>query len=138
MSRSKTVITTEDLRRLKVLLASEFAQAIGRKEYLTRLEQKLCDAKVVCSTEVLPNVVTMNSTFRLRELRTDDVHTYTLVYPEEACIAEGKLSVLTPLGSEILGHCSDEEIVCRVLDREDRRRIEAVSFQPERMGAMNM
>ncbi|TWU40073.1 Regulator of nucleoside diphosphate kinase [Novipirellula aureliae] len=138
MNVSNNVMTRTDLRRLEILLASEFTQAIGCKGYLTRFEQKLDDAKIVDSHEVLPNVVTMNSTFRLRELRTDEAHTYTLVYPEEACIAEGKLSVLTPLGSEILGHCADDEILCRVQDRDERRRIETVSFQPERVGAFNM
>lgn len=138
MNFETTVITTVDYERLKVLLANEFTRALSRLDLLNRLEDKLNEPKIVSSLEIAPHVITMNSTFRLRDLKTGDAQTYTLVYPNEANIAEGKLSILTPLGIEALGRGANEEVVCRVQDYEDVRLVESVSFQPERKGAFNL
>ncbi|MFG0335563.1 MAG: nucleoside diphosphate kinase regulator, partial [Maioricimonas sp. JB049] len=115
---------------------SRFASAFSDKPYLRSLRQKMDDATVVAPKDIPPDVVTMNSTVRLRQHRSQDVETYTLVYPEDADIAEGKLSVLAPIGTAILG--------CRVGDRAQWEvpsglilfRIEELVFQPERDGAL--
>ena len=60
-------------------------------------------ARVVPRSEIPPDVVTMNSTVRLRDLETGEEETYTLVYPDEADIEENKLSVLAPVGTALLG-----------------------------------
>jgi len=48
-------------------------------------------------------VVQMHSTVSYRDAETGDEHTVTLVYPEEADIEAGRLSVLTPVGVALIG-----------------------------------
>ncbi|KGM34862.1 nucleoside diphosphate kinase regulator [Inquilinus limosus] len=48
-------------------------------------------------------VVQMHSTVTYRDAATGEEHTVTLVYPEEADIEAGRLSVLTPVGVALIG-----------------------------------
>lgn len=136
MSRRKIIITNSDLRRLQYLLESEFAAAIDPKKYLTDLQAELQRARIVDSAEVPGDVVTMDSTVRLRDLDSGEVETYTLVYPEQASIAESKLSILAPIGTAVLGYRVGEVVRWRVPSGRRRLQVEEVLYQPERERAM--
>jgi len=138
MSRRTIIITNSDRRRLEHLLASEFTEAILPKSYLTDLRTELQRAKIVDSEEVPSDVITMDSTVRLRDLDTDEVETYTLVYPNQANIAENKLSILAPIGTAILGYRLDDVIRWRVPSGRRRLRVEEVVYQPERARVLQL
>lgn len=137
MAHKRMIICSkEDYERLRNLFASRFAAAFGDKPYLQSLRGELNVAKIVDPDEVPPDVVTMNSTVRLRQLRTKEVETYTLVYPQDADIAEGKLSVLAPIGTAILGYRVGDCVVWQVPSGMIRFKIEELVFQPERDGVV--
>ena len=138
MSPRNIIIISEDYRRLEHLLASEFAEAIGAKSYLVDLRSELQRAVIVDSDEVPYDVITMNSTVRLRDLDTGEVETYTLVYPGQADIAANKLSILAPIGTAILGYRVGDVVRWRVPSGERRLQIEEVLYQPEREGALHL
>lgn len=135
-SRHEILITAEEHKRLEGLLSSEFAVAFSDKPYLQSLRDRLEMAKPVPSQEVPTDVVTMNSVVRVRELRSREAETYALVYPEEANIAAGKLSVLAPIGTAILGCRVGELVDWQVPQGTIRLHIEELIFQPERDGAV--
>lgn len=55
-----------------------------------------------------PDVITLRRRARLVELGSGDVLDYTLVLPQEADVSEGRISVLAPLGTAMLGfRCGD-------------------------------
>lgn len=133
------VVTRTDLTRLQELLQSQFAAAVGEgRPHLTELNDLLERAEPVDPQSMLPHIVTMNSTIKLLDVKQEEAETYTLVYPEEACIAEGKLSILSPLGSQLLGRHVGEEVAFNVSDRKIYKRVEKIWFQPERAGAFNL
>jgi regulator of nucleoside diphosphate kinase len=134
MPKRKIVITQNDYDYLEELLSSDFAQAIGPSDYLVALRAELELAEVVDAERVPKNVVTMNSTVRLRDLDTNEVDTYTLVFPEQADIANNKLSVLAPVGTAILGQRVGDVLRWRVPDGWRRFKITRVVYQPERAG----
>lgn len=134
MSKKRIIISRDDHERLEALLGSDFVQAFRDKPYLQSLRRELDDAMIVAPDEVPPDVVTMNSTVRIREGHSDEIDTYTLVYPEEANIAEGKLSVLAPIGSAILGYRVGDLVLWQVPRGTADVRIEELVFQPERDG----
>lgn len=132
-------VTRTDHQRLQQLLESALTLAIGgQRPHLKELGERLQRATIVDSLEMLPDIVTMNSTIYLFDLDRNESDIYTLVYPDEACIAEGKLSILSPLGAEVFGCRVGETVIFQVLERESRRRIDKLSFQPERVGAFNL
>lgn len=63
----------------------------------------LDDLEAVPSEEIPDDVITMNSSFALRDLRSNDTTCYTLVYPEEESLECGRLCVLSPMGMALLG-----------------------------------
>lgn len=135
LNRSIT-ITADDCRRLEQLLVSEMAEAIGKKSYLNDLRSELSRAEIVDSGEVPHDVITMNSTVRLRDVDTEEVETYTLVYPRQADIAAGRLSILAPIGTAILGYRKGDVVQWRVPSGWRCLQVEEILYQPEREGAL--
>jgi regulator of nucleoside diphosphate kinase len=52
----------------------------------------------------------MNSWVQVRDLATGKISEYTLVYPQGADLSRGRISVLAPLGTAVLG-CQAGEII---------------------------
>ena len=132
--KPKITISTLDSERLERLLDSmPDADFPGRDE----LEAELMRADIVSPDALPDNVVSMNSTVRFRVQSTDTEFEMTLVYPKDLDGSGTKISVLAPVGSALLGLASGDEIewpkpggsVLRV-------RIEEVTYQPERAGAL--
>ena len=133
MPSRNIAVSRTDLQRLQSLLESHFVEVIGTgRAHLKELKRKLELATVVDSSEMLPDIVTMNSTFNLFDLDRNESETFTLVYPEEANIAEGKLSILAPIGTAILGYRVGDIVRWKVPTGTSRWRIEELVFQPER------
>lgn len=65
-------------------------------------------------------------------MMTKEIETFTLVYPNEANISEGKLSILAPLGTAILGYRVGDLARWQVSSGVGRWRVEELLFQPER------
>lgn len=138
MSQRKIIITDVDRNRLRDVLASEFVKVIGPVEYLDELKAELRRAKIVPPEKVPRNVVTMNSSVTLRDLTSRELESYTLVFPEEANIARGRLSVLAPVGTAILGQRIGDELKWRVPEGWRKFKIERVLYQPEREGVFDI
>ncbi|QDV41467.1 Regulator of nucleoside diphosphate kinase [Stieleria neptunia] len=139
MTSQIVAVTRVDLQRLQTLLQSEFAVALGGgRSHLTELDNALSRASVVESEEMVPDVVTMNSTVELLDLDRNDAETYTLVYPDEACIAEGKLSILSPLGAAVFGRRVGQSVSLHLLHCKTNKRVTRIYFQPERAGAFQL
>jgi regulator of nucleoside diphosphate kinase len=137
MAKSTIVITEADFERLSDLLASEFAKVISPIEYLDDLRAELRKAPIVSPDKVPRNAVTMNSTVTLRDLDTGEKETYTLVYPDQADIANSRLSVLAPVGTAILGQRVGDEIKWKVPSGWRRLKVQRVISQPEREGLLD-
>lgn len=131
-ARPHITITRYDHGRLEGLFDSDFARAFHDKPYLKALRGELDQAAVVDPGDVPPDVVTMYSTVRLRDLHSGELETYTLVYPEDADISQGKLSVLAPIGTAIPGYRVGDLVRWLVPGGTTRFRIEELVFQPER------
>ena len=102
MADRKIYITEIDKARLEELIevAEEFGS--GNRTDLEALADELARAEIVASREVQPDVVTMNSKVVLRDIDTLKEMTCTLVFPRDADINKGAISVLAPVGTAIL------------------------------------
>lgn len=60
-------------------------------------------AEILPRDDIPDSVVTMDRPITFREDDTGRVQTVRLVYPREADIAAGKVSVLTPMGAALIG-----------------------------------
>lgn len=67
------------------------------------------------------DVVTMLSTVEFTDKATGATRTLQLVYPRDADIAEGRISILTPVGAGLIGLRAGQSIIWP--DRHGRERI---------------
>ena len=134
MKRREIFITQLDRDRLEELIevAEEF-NGHSRKD-LHDLQEELDRAKIVQPEKVPPGVVTMNSRVLLRDVDTSEEMTYTLVFPKEADIDSGAISVLAPVGTAILGYSQGDVVEWQVPSGRRRISIEKILYQPEAAG----
>lgn len=135
---NKITITDNDRQRLGSMLQSQIAFEMGDRRQLDDLEIKLEQAQVVPPEKAPRNLVTMNSVVRLCDLETDEPEVYRLVYPQEAQIADQRLSILAPVGSAILGRREGSVVEWPVPAGRCRLRIDRIVYQPEREGAFHL
>ncbi|MCA9535827.1 MAG: nucleoside diphosphate kinase regulator, partial [Myxococcales bacterium] len=95
-------------------------------------------AAIVPSTEVKPNVVTMNSELVYEDVGTGKRRTVRLVYPQDADVTRSWVSVLAPLGSALLGLQVGQEIDWAMPGGARRLRLVEVRYQPEASGHMEL
>ncbi len=130
--QNRTILLSDvDHQRLEALVESAHYDASLHQEYLDALEGELRRAQIVPQSEVPDEVITMNSVVRLRDLDTDEVDQFQLVYPADADMAQHRISVLAPVGTAILGYRRGDVIEWPVPAGLRRLRVEMVSYQPE-------
>ena len=134
MAGRKIFITEFDKSRLEELIA--VAEEFGGhdRQDLESLAGELEEAEVVSSKDVPPDVVTMNSKVVLRDLNTSEQMTYVLVFPRDANIDVGAISVLAPVGTAILGYSKGDVVEWPVPSGMRRISIDDVLYQPEAAG----
>jgi regulator of nucleoside diphosphate kinase len=134
MAQSPAIyVTRDDLDRLTDLLEAYAAGAGGRR--FKQLESELARAKVVPRNQLPKDVVTMNSRVRFEDERTGEQREVTLVYPRDANIDAGKISILVPVGTALLGLRVGQTIDWMLPNgHKHRYRVIAVPHQPEATG----
>ena len=131
-------ITELDYNRLSGLIDRTRERNGTDREYLNKLEAELDRAEIVDSREMPANVVTMRSKVRLKDLVSGESNTYSLVFPTEADFAEGKISVLAPIGTAILGYRRGDTIEWPVPSGLRRLKVEEIIYQPESAGDQDL
>jgi regulator of nucleoside diphosphate kinase len=134
MGRKPIRVTEFDLERLKKLLADAQRTKYRGSDYLTKLQTELDRAKVVKPRKVPGDVITMNSTVTVVDLDTGKEETHTLVFPEDANAAQGKISVLAPIGTAMLGYEVGDTFEWEVPAGKRRLQVKKILYQPEASG----
>nr|WP_309501915.1 GNAT family N-acetyltransferase [uncultured Roseovarius sp.] len=131
MADSTDIYVTEmDKARLQSLV--DFEDGTAKVELQHEIERAI----VVDPQDVSGDVVTMNSKVVLQ--LDDEQKDVALVYPQDAEECSGKLSVLSDVGTAILGYQEGDTVDWVVRDRTRRIRIEKVIYQPESFGDFHL
>ncbi|RXK54991.1 nucleoside diphosphate kinase regulator [Oleiharenicola lentus] len=101
MNPTPLYITRDDHNRLHLLINA--ALRTSRSAALEKLRGELDRAVVIDPAAVPPDIVTMGSTVKIEDLYTSEIEEYTLTYPDRADIAAGRLSILAPIGTALIG-----------------------------------
>jgi regulator of nucleoside diphosphate kinase len=127
-------LTQNDLDRLFDLVEAYSAGSGGRR--FEQLERELVRAVVVPRGQIPKDVVTMNSRVIFENETTGERMEIELVYPREADIDAGKISILVPVGTALLGMRIGQSIDWELPSGETHRyRVVGVPYQPEATGA---
>lgn len=130
-SKRQIFITVQDLQRLQDHLDN---MPPGDRKQFQPLELELGRAKVVDAKKIPANVVTMNSRLRYRDAEDGGESEITLVFPDGADIETGKMSILSPIGTALLGYAVGDTIEWAVPAGSRQIEILELLYQPEAAG----
>lgn len=132
MNENSIIMTWPDHAQLTLLVESRRRNRSGMDaQALERLAGELARARLVASEDIPPDVVTMNSSARVRDLDSHEVFTCTLSWPGAADAGNGRVNVLAPLGMALLGSRVGQAVEWPVPGGLRRLRVAEVIFQPE-------
>jgi regulator of nucleoside diphosphate kinase len=136
LTKEATIYITEvDLDRLRKLIElSRNSQMSWNKPYLIKLADELERAEVVDPREIPKDTITMMSMVRLKDLDSGKEMIYSLVFPHEADVSEGRISILAPVGTAMIGYRVGDVIEWEVPSGLRRLKVEEVLYQPEASG----
>ena len=127
------MLTQQDRTKLRKMISDILLTELDGTGHVSALDVELERAAAVDSAEIPPDVITMRSRVRLA-FGDDEDEEYTLVYPEEADMSENRISVLSPVGTAILGYRAGDVVSWDVPDGSIAIRINSVVYQPEAAG----
>ncbi|MDQ9169665.1 nucleoside diphosphate kinase regulator [Oxalobacteraceae bacterium R-40] len=129
------ILSSLDLERIEQLLES-----LPDSQYSMHasLLEEISRAEVMEPKDIPPTVATMNSTLRFVVEPSSMEVCATLVYPRDANGDQGKISVLAPIGTALLG-LSVGECIEWMGPNGDRISVQLkeILYQPERAGELH-
>jgi regulator of nucleoside diphosphate kinase len=138
MSNRTIVLTEFDVKRLRELLAEARYSDYRGSEYLEDLAKEINRGKVLPPDEIPADVITMNSKVLLEDLESGEEMVYTVVFPADADHRLGKISVLAPIGTALLGYQVGDVIEWQVPEGVTRLKVKEILYQPESAGDFDL
>lgn len=125
-------VSSRDLERLERVLENPSFKKLPAS---AALRNELDRAEILDPEHIPPGVITMNSTSRFVDEDTGEEYELTLAYPGDADSSSGRISILAPVGSALLGLSVGQAIEWPVPSgRTARLRVLDVTYQPEAAG----
>jgi transcription elongation factor GreA len=114
---------------------SEYKSALERQQFvqarLNHLTRRRGELSNIDLTEIAVDRVGFGSRVTVKDLRTKDEETYTLVFGDYIDVDTGQISLASPLGQSLLGRTVGDEISLQLPRGERRLKIESLTTLPE-------
>lgn len=131
MNNRNIIMTAADHAELDAVIRFTGKVSDRARAEFVALENELKRAEVVAPEEISADVITLNSRAGLLDLESKERMQFTLVLPRDANIEEGKISVLAPLGTAMIGYRVGDTFEWPVPYGRRRLKVTDVHFQPE-------
>jgi regulator of nucleoside diphosphate kinase len=128
MNSNRIVISAGDLERLRRLIDGSRRFSGRDAEHIDALEHEL-DRAVVKLGRMPDQVVALGSSVRMKDLDSGRELFYQIVLPKHANADEGRISVLAPIGTALLGYKVGFVVEWKV--PSGLRRFKVVAVQPQ-------
>jgi regulator of nucleoside diphosphate kinase len=130
MENKRLVLTQTDFSRLTNLINHEKEVYKRRQDNLQKMLDELKKAIIVTPDEIDNNVVTINSVVKFTDLITNMNIQLKIVYPKNANINKKYVSILSPIGTALLGCKKGETVDRHIAGSKKRYFINEVIYQP--------
>lgn len=127
-------ITQADAAKLRDLIRDTHIPGQALNPHLVALNAELDRAVIIDSREIPADVITMNSQAHLEDMETGEEMRFTLVFPESADSQQGKISILAPVGTAMLGYRAGDVFEMQTPGGVRKLKIVRVLYQPEASG----
>ncbi len=126
-------LTAQDARHLALMAESLVAQSRGIQKQLRILDGLMACARLMEPSSLQPGIIGINTRLLVEDLHSTQMSEIELALPDEAHPTTQRLSVLSPVGSALLGRSVGD---CVVVETEEgclQLRIHAIVDQPQKM-----
>lgn len=96
----KIRITNQDFKSVTALLES---LPMNQRNFARGLAEEVDRAEIVSDEKSSYNFVTMYSKVSYKNVDTGEIKTIELTFPEDADLASNRVSILTPIGTALIG-----------------------------------
>ncbi|MCU0488491.1 MAG: nucleoside diphosphate kinase regulator [Anaerolineales bacterium] len=134
MKPNTIYITQVDLEKIRNLIWEAQNAGYRVSTYIQALKEELDRAEIVNPQDVPPDVITMNTKAILLDTETSELMEFTLVFPADADVAQGKISILAPVGTGMLGYRVGDVFEWNTPGGKRKLRVEKILEQPEAFG----
>ena len=93
--------------------AAKEAQGLNEKR-IAELENKLATSQIIDEDRMASDQILIGATVKLKDVKSGNEITYTLVAEEEADYSQGRISVSSPVGSGLLNHREGDAVEIKV------------------------
>ena len=139
MTVAQIYLTEHDHKRLLTLLDVALnSPDTSLRPDLRRLVVELDRAEIVPSQSIPKDVVTLNSQVVVEDLEDHEESTWLLTFPHEANVNENRISVLSPVGTALLGARKGDVVEWKAESGGGRLSIKDILFQPEAAGRFDL
>ena len=130
MENKKLVLTQTDFSRLTKIINHEKEIYKRRQDNLQKMLEELNKAIIVTPEKIDNSVVTINSVVKFTDLITNMNIQLKIVYPKNANINKKHVSILSPIGTALLGCKKGETVDWHIAGSKKRYFINEVIYQP--------
>lgn len=127
----RAIIARSDYDLLQQLLVFPRTRWLADETVIAALSSRLQESLAVDDSDLPSTIVSMHSIVLLNDTASGEVDEFTLVYPDEADILHGKLTVLAPIGSSVLGSRIGQTLRVPVPGGQRSLLIEDILYQPQ-------
>ena len=113
-TKIRLVLAKEDYDIIMSNLRGSFSKFTFNRQEAEELEAELKKAKLVKSSSMPADVVRLNSVVTIRDEKDGKIFELTVVPPNKADIKEKKISVMSPIGTALIGYPKGETVSWRV------------------------
>ena len=113
-TKSRLVLTKEDYQIIRSYIKTASRTITFNRNDPEELEGELKKAKVVDKEKLPGDVVRLNSTVIIREEKENKVMELTVVTPEKANIKQKLISVMSPIGTALIGFRKGQQVKWKV------------------------
>jgi regulator of nucleoside diphosphate kinase len=132
--KDEILVSKVDYKRLNSMILRLLEMKNANLIELNRLNMEIKRAIVIEPWKMESDYITMNSEIKFTHLGTGATSTVRLVYPQDAGLNEGNISVLSPLGCALLGNRKGQTISFNAPGGNQRVIIDEIVYQPEANG----
>ena len=97
------ILLKNDFEILNGFVKNIQGMQVNEKENFSKLYEELKKAQIVGAENFPGDIVRLNSTVVIKDLKTKRDMTITIVLPQKADIKQKKVSVLAPIGTALIG-----------------------------------
>jgi regulator of nucleoside diphosphate kinase len=113
-TKKRLVLTKEDYKIIMHYINTGLAKLTFNRKDAEALESELKKAKLVNNDQLPQDIVRLNSTVIIKEEKENKMMELTVVTPDKADIRQRLISIMSPVGTALIGFRKGERVKWKV------------------------